>query len=330
MDVLDDIVAGLELRSSLYFRAELAAPFAVAVPADRRRIRFHLVGSGRAWLELADAEVSCCEAGDLVLVPHGAAHVLASAPGREALPLEALLGAEPPEDGVLRHGGAGPVTELFCGHFEFDERVVHPLVESLPALIQLPGRSGADFAWLPTLVEAAESEARRDAPAQRAVARRLSEILFIQVLRAALAGPGPAAGLLAALADPRLGRALRCIHAEPAREWSLEALAARAGQSRSVFAERFRERIGRTPMRYLAEWRMQRARRLLADPELSVSEVGRQVGYASEAAFNRAFRDAFGEPPGRYRRSATSRKGAAPPASARARSPDAGAIPRSA
>ena len=188
---------------------------------------------------------------------------------------------------------------------------MHPLVDSLPPLIHLPARAGNGFGWVPPLLEAAEREARLDQPAGQAVARRLAEILFIQLLRSVSSQPGPASGLLGLIDDPQLGRALRSMHADPAGSWSLDALASEAGVSRSVFADRFRERIGMTPMRYLTEWRMQRARELLANPSLSVSDVGRRVGYASESAFNRAFRDAIGEPPGRHRRS-LARVGALP------------------
>lgn len=302
MDVLDDIVTGLELRSSLYFRAELSAPFGVLVPEERCRIRFHVAGPGRSWVGLPSGDATFFEEGDLVLVPHGATHVVASAPGEPATPLETVLREHPLRDGVLRAGGGGARASLVCGHFAFDEAVQHPLVASLPPLLHLDARAHAGFAWMPGLLEAAEREARSDGPAARAVARRLSEILFLQVLRAALAVEGPAVGFLGLVHDPEFGHVLRSVHADPGADWSLDALASLAGASRSAFACRFRARTGMTPMRYLAGWRMQKARRLLADSSLSVSEVGRRVGYASEAAFNRAFRDVVGAPPGRYRR----------------------------
>lgn len=303
MDLLTDIVSGLEPRSSLYFRAAFSARFAVAVPEDRRRIRFHVAGSGRSWVGLDSGESAFYHEGDLVLVPHGRAHVLASGPGEAPAPLHAVLAENPiGPDGVLRHGGGGALAELVCGHFAFDESSMHPLVESLPPLLHLRADAGAGFAWLPPLLEAVERERHSDAAGNEAVVRRLSEILFIQVLRAAQTHGALGPGVLASIDDAQLGRALRAIHAEPARDWSLAELATRAGLSRSVFAERFRKRIGATPMRYLADWRMRSARRLLRDPALSVGEVGRRVGYASEAAFNHAFRESVGEPPGRHRR----------------------------
>lgn len=302
MDLLAQIVDGLELRSTLFFRAHFGRPFAVRVPEDRQRIRFHIAGPGRSWVGLPTGEQTVYGEGDLILIPHGAAHVLASEPTEEALDLDAALRARPPESGVFRHGpDDGPGVELACGHFAFDETVVHPLIETLPPLVHLRATRGHDFGWVLPLLEAAEREARMDAPANEAVSRRIAEILFIQILRATSQQEG-GAGLLCALGDPHLARALEALHGDPAADWSVEALAATAGVSRSVFAERFRDCTGTTPMRYLASWRIRQARMLLEAPDLSVGEIARRVGYASEAAFNRAFRDVVGEPPGRHRR----------------------------
>ena len=303
MDLLADIVSGLELHSSLYFRASFRADFAVAVPADRRRIRIHVSGPGRSWVGLPGGSGVWAEEGDLVLVPHGAAHVLASDPELRPTPLAAVLAeGGPGDDGVLRHGGGGEEALLVCGHFAFDESLLHPLVEGLPPIVHLRGRDGPGFAWVPPLLDSIERERSGEAPGSDAVTRRLSEVLFIQVLRAAAECGALTAGVQASLDDPQLRRALEAMHAEPAREWSLGTLASRAGLSRTVFADRFRERLGVTPMRYLTDWRMRQARHLLVDSALSVGEVGRRVGYASEAAFNRAFRESVGEPPGRHRR----------------------------
>ncbi len=303
MDLLADVVQRLDLRSSFYFRAALSTPFAVEVPEERRRIRIHVAGAGRAWIGLPSGEGTWFGKGDLVLVPHGSAHLLASAPVTTGVPLQAALDAEPGDGGgAFRHGGGGEETLLACGHFEFDETLVHPLIESLPPLIHLSAGEGRSYEWLPLLLEAIDREGREGEPGGAEVALRLSEILFIQVLRAVRAQGGADPGALASLEDPQLGRALKAIHEDPAAPWTLGALASIAGVSRSVFADRFRERIGVTPMRYLTHWRMQRAQGLLTREGLSVGEVGQRVGYASEAAFSRAFRASVGEPPGRYRR----------------------------
>jgi len=307
MDLLADIASGLELRSSLYLRAELSAPFAVAVPEDRLRIRLYVAGPGRSWVGMPSGEGAFIESGDVILTPYGSAHILASEPTQQGVPLADVLRSSSFKGGILRHGGGGRQVALVCGQLEFDETMVHPLVELLPPLIHLGVRAGSSFAWIPPLLEALESESRMAEASHRAVTQRISEILFLHLLRVIAAREGVAPGLLALTRDLQLGRALRSIHADPGGDWSLDRLASVAGASRSAFSERFRERTGVTPMRYLADWRMRSARRLLADPALSVSEVGRRVGYASEAAFNRVFRAAVGQPPGRYRRTLLAR-----------------------
>lgn len=303
MDLLADIVAALDLRTSLYFRAQFSAPYAVRVPEDRQRVRFHVAAAGRTWVGLPTGEGAWLSAGDVVLVPHGGEHVLAHSPDESPSDLDEVEAAAPlGADGVLRFGGEGSESDLVCGHFEFDEAIVHPVIASLPPLVHLPAGGGPGYAWLLPLLEFIERERWEEAPGRDAVSVRISEILFIQLLRAHQAQASDDV-VLSALGDEHLGRVLEAVHADPGAQWSLETLSTVAGLSRSVLAERFRDKLGTSPMRYVGEWRVQRARRLLRDDSLSVGEIGRRVGYASEAAFNRVFSQSVGEAPGRYRRS---------------------------
>ena len=307
------LLAALAFRSQLYFRAELSSPFALAVPAAPEppgAIRFHVVAAGRCALAQGDAPPLALETGDLVLVPHGAPHVLADAhaatdPAACApTPLDTALRASGFDaGGPFVFGGGGARTVLVCGHFAFGAEAPVPLAGSLPSLLHVPAGADTSYAWIEQVVRHIEGEAREGRPGHTEVARRLSEILCIELLRA-YATHGDLAAL-AALVDPQLGRALRALHAEPEAPWSLERLARTAGLSRTLFAERFRERLGASPMRYLAAVRLQKARELLARGGCSVGEVAHRVGYASESAFNRAFREAFGAPPGAWRRGPT-------------------------
>jgi transcriptional regulator GlxA family with amidase domain len=178
------------------------------------------------------------------------------------------------------------------------------VLRSLPALLHVPAREGRRFAWIDSLLAHLEGERRGDRAGSREIVRRLSEIVLIEVLRAS-PECGPSSGALVALSDPVVRRALEAIHAGPERRWTLETLSARAGASRSVLAERFRAALGTSPMRYASRWRLERARGLLERRDLSVGEVALAVGYRSEAAFNRAFKEAYGAPPGRLRRLAS-------------------------
>lgn len=303
VDVLGEVLAVLELSSQLYFRAELSRPFAIGVPEQKGVIRFHVAAEEACTIAVRGHEPVTFAPGDLVLVPHGSAHVLADDPERPARPLSSVLD-ESNFDGTgpLVFGGGGARTVLVCGHFAFADILLHPLVAGLPPLLHLRAQAGSSYEWMEQVVRRMEREVRARPIGYLEVVRRLSEILLVELLRAQ-ADRGDL-GALTALADPQLGRALQAMHAEPEADWSLDALARLAGHSRTRFVERFRERVGTTPMKYLVTWRLLKARRLLARADYSVAEVARRVGYASESAFNRAFREHFGAPPGRFRRAA--------------------------
>lgn len=303
MDVLADVLAVLDVQASLYFRATFSAPFSVAVPADHRRIRFHLGCKGTSWIGLPSGESAVYGPGDLIVVPHGSSHTLADGPTTPALPLDDVLKqAHSERVGCISYGGRGPSVELVCGHFGFNEEIVHPLIESLPPLIHIKAREQQDYTWLDVVLRQMGEESRAGLPGYQEVLRRLSEILFIKVLRAFLEEGSDSPRFLTGLVDPQLRRALDVIHADPSLDWTVERLAEIAGLSRTIFADRFRTKLGVTPMRYVADWRLHKARALLAKPALTVGEVSRAVGYDSEAAFNRAFSQRFGKTPGTVRR----------------------------
>lgn len=302
VDVLGEILTTLELSSQIYFRAELAAPFAIAVPEEPGVIRFHVTAHGPCHIDVNGTDPVMLRPGDLALVPHGAAHVLADAADRSAIPLAAVLDENGFDgSGPLRLGRERPPsTVLVCGHFAFAETLVRPIPASLPPLMVLRGGESRSWAWIEQVIRSLEGETRQRRIGSLEVVRRLSEIMLIEVLRA-YADHGELTAL-AALADPQLGRALEAIHSRLEEPWSLDALARAAGMSRTRFAERFRDRMGVAPMKYLTTWRMQKARSLLARTGCSVAEAARRVGYASESAFHHAFREEFDAPPGCFRR----------------------------
>ncbi len=305
MDLLGDILSALHLEATLYFRAELSTPFAIAVPEERDVIRFHVASEGPCRVALASGAEHRVQPGDLLLVPHGSAHVIADSPTTSPEPLAGVLERTGFDGtGPLVFGGGGPRCVLVCGHFAFSRELTHPVLESLPPLLHLPAGDRADFAWLEQILAHTEREARSRSEGWREIVRRLSEILLVYVLREYSGRSPHSTGALVALSDPQLGAALRAIHEQPGEDWHLEDLARRAGMSRTLFAARFRDALGLTPARYLTVWRMHQARLLLRRPELSAAEVAARVGYASEAAFSRIFKQHFGCPPGRYRQAA--------------------------
>ena len=303
MDLLGDILSTLELHSTVYFRAELTAPFSIAVPADRSVIRFHVANHGPCHISLPSGESAQFSAGDMVLVPHGAAHVLADSPGVPPVPLNSVLEASGFDGtGPLVFGGGGSKTVIVCGHFAFTDELMHPVIAALPALIHVQGQSERRYAWLEQTLAYMEWESKARPEGWGEVIKRLSEILFVYVLREYMGTHPHSAGALIALADPQIGKALQAVHAEPAGDWTVDTLARQAAMSKSAFAERFREALGVTPARYVVAWRMHKARALLDRSARSIREVAWDVGYESETAFNRVFKEHFGAPPGRYRR----------------------------
>ena len=306
MDVLSDILDTIRFRGSLYFSTEFTRPWGVEVPAYRRVARFHLVVRGRCWVSVKErGDPLPLEAGDLVLVPHGAAHLLRDDPGTACRTVDEVIEAAGfSGDGALVYGGddEGGPTRLVCGHFEFDPGFEHPFFDRLPPALVVRWEDAVQDSPLEHVFRFITREIGEGRPGQAAVVRRLSEVLFVQAIRFWARDTQPEQGLLAALAQPGLGEALEAIHGDPSASWTLESLSRRAAMSRTLFAERFREVVGETPHQYVTLWRMQRARRLLADSRFPLARIAREVGYESAPSFSRVFKKSVGEPPGAYRR----------------------------
>jgi AraC-like DNA-binding protein len=303
VDVLSEVLADLRLESTLYAALEGSAPWAVDYPGGSVA-GFHLVTEGRCILELEGAAPLVMGPGDFVVLPHGAPHRLRSlaggaAPARiEELVDGASLAGEP-----VRVGSGGERASYLCGAFYFAEAEANPFLAALPAVIHVPSDNGRVLPWLEMHLRFVSCEARSGRPGWQMVLARLSDVLFVQAVRAQLAEmPEDAAGWLGAMRDPQIGRALGLIHRHPERPWSVASLAAAVFMSRSVFAERFTRLVGQPPLTYLSSWRMHRAARMLRGGSDRLTTVAGRLGYGSEAAFSTAFRRHFGTSPGAYRR----------------------------
>ncbi|BCH32810.1 AraC family transcriptional regulator [Mesorhizobium sp. L-8-10] len=317
LDLLSDILTRLSLRGTLYFRTSFTEPWGVRVPAFRDVARFHFAHRGEALVRIDGQRMPVHLAqGDLIVIPHGTAHVLSCryAGPEEALPLDDVLARSGfPGHGTLVWGGEeNPQdTQLICGHFALAEGSRHLLFERLPPFIHLRGYGEEAGPWLEATLKVIGAEAGGARLGGDLIALKMSEAIFAQAIRAYIEqAQGPENGI-AGFADPHLARALTAFHRQPAADWTVAALAREAGLSRTGFAERFTTRLGVTPMGYVTSWRMQIAREALTTRGLSVAEAAEVSGYASESAFSRVFRKEIGLPPAAFRQTSQGRPRAA-------------------
>ncbi|MGB3176794.1 MAG: AraC family transcriptional regulator [Albidovulum sp.] len=307
MDILDDILDTLGLRGALYFRTDFSAPWAVTVPEFGAAARFHLVMQGQLNVTTACGTELTMGPGDLVMIPRGWSHVLADAPGRAAQLLDNVL-KETGYDGqgVLRIGTGddSASTQLLCGHFTFRDRADHPILRALPDHILITAAMRLREPLLDEMLRLAARRAFSDRLGSTAAITRLSEIVFIETLRAGIGQSPELMARINGFRDRQIGRALELIHLSPDKSWTVESLATEVAMSRSRFAERFRDLMGTGPMSYLSDWRLQKSLAMLERSQSNIQEIAGLAGYASPAAFTRAFAGKFGIAPSEYRRRA--------------------------
>ncbi len=306
VDPLGEALHYLRLNGVFYTRSEFSEPWALALPAMPDCLMFHVVTSGRCWLEDEEAGPRLLEPGVFALVPHGEGHRLSSAPEVRAAALFDLPREQVSERyEILRHGSGGAVTHMVCGAVRFDHPAARQLAAHLPRRIVIEAWSSPQMDWIRSTLRLMADEAAQLRPGGETLVTRLADILVIQAIRSWIAdAPEARAGWLGALRDKQIGRALLLIHRNPARTWTVVSLAAEVAMSRAAFAARFAELVGESPMRYLAKWRMHLARMWLRQENVPLSDLAGRLGYQSEAAFNRAFKRFMGVTPGQVRRQA--------------------------
>lgn len=302
-DVLSDILQTIHMRSAVFSRASLAAPWGVE-SGDLGTGIFHAVVSGRAHARLERSPRSVVlEKGDVVLMPFGDNHLMTDEPGRRTRLLRDLNSVDASGMGHLIVEGDGPATSLICGSVSFDQGGAHSVFSMLPPLIHVRGDHATSR--IVGLIELIASEVDQGRPGADAVVARLADVLVVHMLRDYVARlPEGEVGWLAALRDPQLAMALSFMHNRPAHAWTAGELAAAVGMSRSSFFSRFKSMVGETPAHYMTRWRVHLASRMLRDEGVSAAAAGRRVGYATESAFSNAFLRVMGVRPGAYKRAA--------------------------
>lgn len=316
-DTLSDVLRGVRLTGAVFFSVEASSPWVAEVPpADvlaphvmpgvERVIEYHVITAGSCWGGPVGQPAVRLEKGDIIVFPRGDAHVISSSPGmRGPAPLDPYCTSATTRLplAIANHGGGPDRANLICGFLGCDSRPFNPLLSALPRVIHVRRNAGSDSV-IRNLVDIVLAESGRPRSGGECVVARLSELLFIEVVRHYVDSlPPENAGWLAGLRDEHVGRALGKLHGNPSHSWTLEDLAKQIGMSRSMLAERFGQFVGVPPMQYLTQWRMQLAASLLSGSTASLAEIADRVGYGSEAALSRAFKRAVGVAPAVYRQS---------------------------
>jgi AraC-like DNA-binding protein len=315
-DALSDVLKSVRLTGAAFFDVIACDPWVAeqptremvlpkVLPGASHLISYHVVTEGQCYAAKLGEEAILLEQGEVIVFTKGDPHVMSSAPGMRAQPVtqaEVDFACSGPLPFFRRVGeGEKPSVKLVCGFLACDSQHFNPLLDNLPPVIKMGRVDGNDTTWLGEFIRLATAETANKRAGGESVLAKLSELMFIEVVRRYLTSLPPCkSGWFAGLRDPSVGKALALMHARPAHNWSLEELAHDAAVSRSVLAERFAALVGMPPMHYLAMWRMQIASGLL-NGGMNIATIAAETGYGSEAAFSRAFKKVVGVPPSSWR-----------------------------
>jgi AraC-like DNA-binding protein len=312
VDPLSDVLASTQLESGILANFFFSAPWAVDCQHLPEGAPFHAVVAGICQVRLPKRDPVTLYPGDVILLPRWTRHVLASSANATVISIEDVfkLNGLPttmppsPPGGPLNasYGGEGEATHLLSGIFYFRNPTRNPLLQALPDVLHFKASEGHLAPWLDTAIRVLGAEAGAPRPGYAVMARRLADLLLVEMLRSFMLGrPDNTTGWLHAMSDRRIGPAVRCVHTHPGEPWTLERLAKECGMSRSAFAAEFRRLVGETPLNYVTGWRMHLAAERLAKAEQSIAVLAEDLGYTSPISFAKAFRRWFGESPGRFR-----------------------------
>jgi len=299
-DVLTAVLNMLQFKGQVFCYSRLTAPWAVRMKR-KDYAHFHFFEHGDGWVALEEtgAEASVA-AGDLVILPHGGAHILKDKPGTKAVDVDHLL--ECRDDHILRYGGGGLETTTVCGAFSFENQIGSPILPLLPELIHVPREKIQSGTWLESTLKLLAHEAQYPREGSGSIIGHVTGIIFVQAVRAWIESqPQGQGGWLGALRDKQISSALSLMHQKPSEPWTISKLASEVGMSRSPFANRFTSLVGEPPLAYLTRWRMNLAAAYLRDDQLRIREIAERVGYESQASFTNAFKRSFAVSPREYK-----------------------------
>lgn len=308
MDVLSSVLSSFKLRGGDGYHALLTAPWGIDFPERKDASPFYVLVRGAGMIESGGKQIYL-SAGDLVMLPHGTAHVLKDAPASPTVPFWSL-GFEfnnSCSTMVLRQGGDGGETVVLAGEFLFDKSHARPLLDGMDPVVHIHADNAAKQGSIELIIKMLVNEGRATEPGAFAARAELLKLLFINIVRYNMGGRGNnAAGCprnpLSLMFDSGLRTLTEALHENPGHGWSVGEMASLAGMSRTKFIERFVEVAGTAPASYLTELRMTRAVEMLQHGEATLEEIAERSGYGSEAAFSTAFKREMGVAPGTYRK----------------------------
>ncbi|MGD9671769.1 MAG: AraC family transcriptional regulator [Hyphomicrobiaceae bacterium] len=309
-DALSSVLKSVRLTGSVHFCFMPTGDWRVDAPQSMgmdthtlRFVPFHILVHGHCWLKLHGVPTELAP-GDIIAFPRGTAHQLgAGSGGRHLSPLADL--PPPPPMGVplLKYGDAPTQVRMMCGYLECEALDFRPIRDVLPELLMVRTSEDLGAAWLGASIAQIVAEVDGPSAGGRTVLERLTEMMFLELLRREIARHELSAhGWMTAVADSKIGKCLSRIHESPMMDWTIEDLASLAGTSRSVLIERFQRLLGVSPIEYVRDWRLHLASLQLLNSNRSIAEIAYDTGYSSETAFNRAFKRTYGEPPASWRK----------------------------
>ena len=302
-DTLADVLKSIHLSGSAYFCSDFSSPWGMNIEASQQGL-FHVVINGSCYLQLADSdELIRLQQGDIVAFPTGGAHWISDEEKSERLPgvevVENILAGNNP---FISSSTSSFSSTIMCGSFTYDQSIKHPFLNDLPCFIHIEAEQTPELKWLRDLVKVLSNETRTPSPGSSLIVDRLTEVLFIQLMRYYMHNSDKDMGYMNALADAQIGKALNLIHGEQDAILTVERLAAAVALSRTAFSEKFSKMVGMPPKSYLLNWRMQRAKMHLQEQNIPMVAVAENAGYASEASFSKAFKRFFSLTPGQARK----------------------------
>lgn len=315
MDLLSEMLKVVRLEGALFFNAEFSAPWCISSRPTKEIahnfsatahhvIIYHFLTEGRAYAKLSEGTREDLSAGDIVIFPHGDAHLIGN--GWPERPVDSVRTFSKNLTEGLRlaqFGGGGEITRFVCGFMACEPRLSEVFLAGLPHMLKIHIRGAPSGEWIENTIRFSVGDVADSNAGRALVHAKLSEVLFVETLRRYITSLPPGqTGWLAGARDPIASQVLALLHKQPAHPWTIAELARTVGSSRTRLAERFRHYLSQSPIAYLGQWRLELAAHMLESTSDSVAEIAADVGYGSEASFNRAFKRKYRYPPAQFRR----------------------------